>query len=146
MLLPPQTSLSTRHPSRSTSRSTSRSHSVISTDLTNHWSGDKQRRFEYRLTRLTASAGLPLSWVDNPEWIDFCEDFIPAAKSPSRKTLTRRLLPSAVAEFRAEAKAVAKGHEATMQADGWTGTNNHHLIAIMITVDKQVRKFLVRTI
>lgn len=107
----------------------------------NAWSAEKQKRFENRVTRLTASAGLPLSWVDNAEWIDLCEEFIPAAKSPSRKTLTRRLLPAAVAELRAEARAAAKGHEATMQADGWTGTNNHHLIAVMISVDGQVLMF-----
>ena len=107
-------------------RSFNRSSSRPRTADPNTWSAEKQKRFENRLTRLTASAGLPLSWVDNTEWLDLCEEFIPAAKSPSRKTLTHRLLPATVAELRAEARAATKGHEATMQADGWTGTNNHH--------------------
>ena len=28
--------------------------------------------------------------------------------------------------------------EATIQSDGWTGVNNHHLVAFMITADKKV--------
>ena len=87
---------------------------------------------------MTASAGFPLSWVDNPEWIDFCTEFLPAAKLPSRKTLTRRLLPAAIEELRTSARATAKDHEATLQADGWTGVNNHHLLAFMIMADGKV--------
>jgi hypothetical protein len=102
------------------------------------WSAEKQARFERRIVRLTAAAGFPLSWVDNIEWIDFVEEFLPAAKSPSRKTLTRRLLPSAIKDLRAEVIAAVKGHEATIQADGWTGVNTHHLIAFMITANGQV--------
>lgn len=102
------------------------------------WNPSKQKRFEACLVRLTASAGLPFSWVDNPEWIDFCGEFLPYAKSPSRKTLTRRLLPTLVAEFRAGAQAATKGHEATLQCDGWTGTNSHHLLAFMITSNGKV--------
>jgi hypothetical protein len=87
---------------------------------------------------LTASAGFPLSWVNNTEWIDFCTEFLPAAKLPSRKTLTHRLLPAAVEELRTSAKAAVKGHEATLQVDRWTGVNNHHLLAFMITLDGKV--------
>ena len=98
--------------------------------------------FENHIARLTVSAGFPLSWVDNTEWIDFCTKFLPAASLPSRKTLTRRLLPAAVEELRASAKAAAKGHETTLQADGWTGINNHHLLAFMITANGKVCIFL----
>jgi hypothetical protein len=55
------------------------------------WTDAHQLRFEERLMRLTASAGLPLSWVENPEWLTFCTEFIPSAKSPSRKVLTSDL-------------------------------------------------------
>lgn len=98
------------------------------------WDSTKQKRFETRVARLTASAGLPLSWVDNIEFIDLISDFIPGAKPPSRKVLTKRLIPATVDELRTEAKSAASGHEATVQADGWTGQNKHHLIAVMITV------------
>jgi hypothetical protein len=87
---------------------------------------------------MTASAGFPLSWVDNPEWIDFCMEFLPAAKLPSRKTLTRRLLPAAITELCVSARTAAKGHNVTLQANGWTGVNNHHLLAFMITANGKV--------
>lgn len=102
------------------------------------WLPEQQKSFENHIARLTASAGLPLSWVDNVEWIDLCAELAPGAKSPSRKTLTRRLLPVAVNELRRDSKAKTKGHNATIQADGWTGENHHHLIAFMITVDGKV--------
>ncbi|EIW81490.1 hypothetical protein CONPUDRAFT_21500, partial [Coniophora puteana RWD-64-598 SS2] len=102
------------------------------------WTPALQQEFERRILRLTVSAGLPFSWADNPEWQAFCHKFIPAAKLPSQRTLSRRLLPEAVAEGRASIRAAAQGHEATLQADGWTGLNSHHLIAFMITVNNQV--------
>jgi hypothetical protein len=110
------------------------------------WSSVRQKQFERSIARLTASAGLPLSWVDNAEWIMFVDEFLPAARSPSRKVLTNRLIPTAVAEFRAAAKAAANGREATIQADGWTGVNHHHLIAFMITVDGKVCYYLTHSI
>jgi hypothetical protein len=116
---------------------------LINVDHVLHWPKEKQTSFENHIARLTASAGFPLSWVDNAEWIDFCTEFLPAAKLPSRKTLTNRLLPAAVAELHASARAAAKGHEATLQADRWTGVNNHHLLAFMITADGKVRPIFV---
>ncbi|KAF8574508.1 hypothetical protein K439DRAFT_1372203 [Ramaria rubella] len=58
------------------------------------------------------SAGLPLKWVENPEWLLFCEHFVPCAKSPSCKVLKP---------------------QATASCDGWTGEDKHHFIAFMVT-------------
>lgn len=102
------------------------------------WSQTQQKEFEIQIARLTASAGLPLSWVDNPEWIDFVHQFLPAAKSPSRRVLTTRLIPHIVSEYRATAKEFTRSQNATIQADGWTGANFHHLLAFMIAVKKKV--------
>jgi len=93
---------------------------------------------------LTAAAGFSLSWVDNPVFIEFMEEYIPAAKLPSRKVLTQQIIPAAVAEYRVQAKAGTRGCEGTIQADGWTGGNHHHLIAFMITVNGKVCGFLSR--
>lgn len=103
------------------------------------WTDARQRRFEERLVRLTASAGLPLSWVENPEWLAFCTEFLPQAKSPSRKVLTRRLLPQTLKEFQSQAKRRVAGKNATASCDGWTGENFHHYIAFMAVVGKEVR-------
>ena len=102
------------------------------------WSHELQTRFETQIARLTASAGLPLSWVDNPEWIDFVHQFLPAAKSPSRKVLTARLIPRLAKDYCQLAKVSSRDQNATIQADGWTGGNFHHLLAFMIAVKKKV--------
>ena len=102
------------------------------------WSDARQLRFEEKLVRLTASAGLPLSWVENPEWLSFCTEFLPSAKSPSRKVLTRRLLPRTLGEFQSAAKQLVAGQNVTVSCDGWTGENFHHYIAFMIVVNKKV--------
>ena len=69
------------------------------------WDSSTQNRFNTRMARLTAALGLPLSWVENVEWIEFCNDFLPNAKVPSRKVLTLTLIPSTLKEYRAAAQA-----------------------------------------
>ena len=94
--------------------------------------------FKNRLARLTASAGLPLAWVDNVEWLLFLQDFLPAATPISRKVLTTRVTPNLVNQMRNDAKGVVKGQNGTIQADGWTGENHRHIIAFMITANQKV--------
>ena len=118
----------------------SRSQSVA-IDESNEWPSDIQKIFEERIARLTVSAGLPLSWVDNPEWVDFVGCFLPSARSPSRKVLTNRLIPTAAKKYQHEIKSSVRDQNVTLQADGWTGINSHHLIAFMITFGKQVSHF-----
>ncbi|KAI0363229.1 hypothetical protein BV20DRAFT_958722, partial [Pilatotrama ljubarskyi] len=78
------------------------------------WNEARQATFESRLAQLTASCGWSLTWVENIEWIDFCADFIPQAIEACR------------------------GRLATLQCDGYTALNQHHLIAFMITVNGKV--------
>jgi hypothetical protein len=103
-----------------------------------HWSPTRKKAFEKRIMRLTASAGFPLSWTENLEWRLFCDEFVPGAPPISRKVLTKRILNEVVEEFRLEVKKEVAKQEATMQSDGWTGVNNHHLVAFMITASKKV--------
>lgn len=128
------------HPlsSRNSLRSLSRRGTLNINNQYTTWSTEKQQSFENRLGRLTASAGLPFSWVDNPEWLAFVDEFIPAAQSPGRRKLTRTIVPKLVKEIRNQAKKEVHGQNVTIQADGWTGENHHHLIAFMITVRTKV--------
>ena len=96
------------------------------------WSTGEQAMFETSIARLTASAGLPLRWVENPEWLALCERFMPNAKSPSRKVLTQRLIPATLKAFKLAAQKQCQGLEATVSYDGWTGGNHHHYIAFMV--------------
>ncbi|KAE9385655.1 hypothetical protein BT96DRAFT_750704, partial [Gymnopus androsaceus JB14] len=105
------------------------------------WSAAQQVQFEERITRLTASAGFSLSWVENPEFRALIQEFMPYAKIPSRKVLTNRLLPKLAQTFRDRAQHDAQANNAnvTAQCDGWSGVNHHHLIAFMITTNGKVR-------
>jgi hypothetical protein len=89
---------------------------------------------------LTASAGFALSWVENPEWLDFCSEYIPSAKNPSRKVLTTRILPKSLGIAQAASrKEIRPGANiATATCDGWSGQNNHHYIAFMAAVGGKV--------
>ena len=113
-------------------------HSLGCFELNVNWNTGRQRLFEEKLGRVTAACGFPLSWVDNPEWIGFCDEFIPAARLPSHNTLSRRIIPNVAADFQAHARTDAKGHYGTLQDDGWTGVNNHHLLASMVAVNGKV--------
>ena len=97
-----------------------------------------QTRFETLVTHLTASARFPLNWVENPVWLTMCDEFMPNAKSPLRKTLTQRLLPTAVNDLCTKAKDRVRGLHATIQADGWSGENMHRYIALMMTAGGEV--------
>lgn len=103
------------------------------------WNAARQSLYNSLVTRLTASANFPLSWVENPVWLEFCDEFLPSAKIPSRRVLTTRLLPEEVKSFVAQAIKQTTDGDATMQADGWTGLNYHHLLAFMITANRTVR-------
>ncbi len=81
-----------------------------------------------------------MSWTENPVWIDFCEKFVdPKAKNPSRRVLTARILPNEVKSHREDAKKECAGKPATVQCDGFTAQNKHHLVSFMITVGRKVR-------
>ncbi|KAF4622376.1 hypothetical protein D9613_009287 [Agrocybe pediades] len=99
---------------------------------------DSQDMFEKMIGRLTASAGFPLSWVTNPEFIEFCKTFIPNAVVPSRKSLTRRIIPSILSTIRIETRSRAAGKLLTVQCDGWTGENSIHFVAFMASAAKQL--------
>lgn len=123
-----------RRISRTSSRVMSRQSSVAPETL---WSPSHQQRFKTRVARLTASANFSISWVENPEWLALLDEFIPSAISPTRKVLTNRIIPAEVQRIRHVSMNKTEGCEVTLQCDGWTGLNNHHYIAFMMTTGKQ---------
>lgn len=97
------------------------------------WTAGHQERYESCIARLTASANFPLAWVENPEWLAFCDKFVAGATSPTRKVLTNRIIPAELHKIRQQAMKTTLGCEATIQCDGWTALNTHHYIAFMVT-------------
>ncbi|KAJ3764603.1 hypothetical protein FB446DRAFT_710197, partial [Lentinula raphanica] len=111
-------------PSDSLSRAASRQRQhpdSFRIDQYSTWTADHQRLYEELLIRLTASAGLPLSWVDNLEFDAFISHFLPHAK-PVRQGIATSLANC----------------EVTMQADGWTGLNHSHLVAFMVSAERKI--------
>ncbi|KAI0762361.1 hypothetical protein C8Q74DRAFT_1206957, partial [Fomes fomentarius] len=96
------------------------------------WDKGRTQCLESRLARLTVSCGWALTWVENPEWLEFCNKFIPGAPTPMRKVLTQRIIPSEVKRYRDIAKLACKGKMGMLQCDGFTVRNRHHLIVFMI--------------
>ena len=102
-----------------------------------------QREFNTCVGRITVAAGLPISWTDNPEVRSTFRKFFPWAQLPSRKTLSRSILPALQASLRAQSQKETRGTNCTLQCDGWTAMNMHHLIAFMITVWPKVCTYVV---
>ena len=102
-----------------------------------------QHKFNVQIGRMTIAAGLPLSWTDNPEARSVFHIFFPWAQLPSQKTLSRSILPALQTSLRAQSQKETKGTKCTLQCDGWTGINMHHLIAFMITIWPKVCIFMV---
>ncbi|KIK90994.1 hypothetical protein PAXRUDRAFT_150555, partial [Paxillus rubicundulus Ve08.2h10] len=102
------------------------------------WTPGDQADWEAALARLTASAGLPLWWAKNPEWKKLCDCFLTKAKNPSLKVLTNHLIPDILNWLKASAEEECWGSEVTLQCDGWTGENHHHLIGFMMTSQQKL--------
>lgn len=131
-----------RQPSFSSDRQSKRPRrSRAPTTSLPQWADGHQVLFETQLARITAACGFPLSWVDNPEFEKFCQEFIPGARVPSRGTLTRQIVPDTLQRLQNVTRgslASRPGLSGTLQADGWTGINFVHLIAFMLSAGGQV--------
>ena len=102
------------------------------------WSNVHQEHFERHLANITASCGFPFSWVENQVVRNFLDDLLPLAAHISSYQLTSRIVPQEVDQYRQLAKSTSKGCQATLQTDGWTGINFHHLVAFtMVTTVKR---------
>ncbi|KAK6978267.1 hypothetical protein R3P38DRAFT_2393789, partial [Favolaschia claudopus] len=102
------------------------------------WSEGKQASFERGIARITASANFSLNWVENPEVLSFFQEHLPQANLPSRNVLTRRLIPQTLKAMQIEVRGPLKNMPGTVQADGWSGINSHHLIAFMVAVNGKI--------
>ena len=102
------------------------------------WTPVRQQLLEYRLARLTASANLSHSWVENYEFRKILSEFIPGASPISRKVLTQRLIPQALKAMRAATRSKVKGSVVTLHTDGWSGGNSHHYQAFSVTAVRVV--------
>ena len=137
----PSQSIAHHDPLTGIRRSISLSHLDVHTGSV--WSSKRQKLFEHKLARVTAACNLLQSWVDNPEWLSFVDEFIPAARSPSRNILTCQIIHNVTENFQAQAWADSRGQLGTLQDDGWTGVNHHHLLASMVAANGKLHPITV---
>lgn len=116
-------------------RLSSRNTPAPSNNLLPVWTEELQTWWARSVAQLTASCGFPYSWVENPQWIEFCSEWIPGAIPIFRKALANRWIPEEVERYRDITKKEASGSMATIQCDGWSGINFHHFVAFMITTE-----------
>ncbi|KZV72990.1 hypothetical protein PENSPDRAFT_627883 [Peniophora sp. CONT] len=102
------------------------------------WVRDAQKRFDSRLARITASAGLPFQWCIDDEWLNFCQDFLPWATVPRPNTVSSTLIPAELEHYRVAARRSTRGGLATGQCDGWSGGNSKHFVAFMMMVARLI--------
>jgi hypothetical protein len=116
-----------------TRNSSFRIESQLNSPVSAVWTSGHQAHFASRVARLTAACGFPFQWVNNPEWIAFCNEFIPNASHIDRRSLANKYIPAKAKKFRDAAISRSKGLEVTIQCDGWSGINFHHYLAFMVT-------------
>ncbi|KZT20928.1 hypothetical protein NEOLEDRAFT_1158419 [Neolentinus lepideus HHB14362 ss-1] len=75
-------------------------------------------------------AELPTQYIQSLQWGLF--PWVPA-RVPSFSQISI-LYPTEVQSYQDHAIAACHGHEATLECDGWSGVNHHHLLAFMIAV------------
>ena len=102
-----------------------------------------QHNFNMHIGRMTVAAGLPMSWTDNPEVRSVFRTFFPWVQLPSRKALSKTILPTLQTNLRTQAQKETKGATCTLQCDSWTAINAHHLIAFVITIWPKVGILLI---
>ena len=98
----------------------------------------KQVVFEDQLLRACISAGWSFNSVMDTEVRKLFTMFIPGATLPDRKKLAGSILSREVVRVEGCVQEASKGHYATLQADGWKDISKKHLIAFMVTANRQV--------
>jgi hypothetical protein len=98
----------------------------------------KQVEFENKLLRASISAGWSFNSLNDPEVRKFFAAFVPGAAIPDRKKLATSILKREVIKVEGSVKEAVKGHYVTLQGDGWKDISKKHLLAFMVTANREV--------
>ncbi|CAG8768948.1 19581_t:CDS:2, partial [Racocetra fulgida] len=98
-------------------------------------------KFEHLLLRATVSAGLAFQWIENPEVKALFQFISPLLKLPDRKSLSNRILTSAVNELQELIMELASKDKigVTITFDGWCNIVKQEIMGIVfITSSEEV--------
>ncbi|EIW81276.1 hypothetical protein CONPUDRAFT_56029 [Coniophora puteana RWD-64-598 SS2] len=101
------------------------------------WMSTDQDHLGGHLTHITASCDFPANWIENHSVQAFFEEYFPSASSVSSYQLTHQYIPQQLEHYTSAAKEKVRGDRVTLQTDGWTGINFHHLAAFMMTTSSR---------
>lgn len=97
-----------------------------------------QRSFENQLLKAFVSSGTAFNKIDDPEVQRLFAGFLPSVVVPTRQRLESEVLRHVVVQAEGEIKNSVKGCYATLSCDGWKDVSRRHLVAFMLTVNRQV--------
>lgn len=91
----------------------------------------RSKAIDAQLLKMICKEFQPFSLVENPEFITFVNMLCPGYSLPSRKTLSRSLLPQTYNNLVEEIKIKLKSaYAVSITTDGWTSINNQSFLAI----------------
>lgn len=104
---------------------------------------DSQRAFAEDLCRVFVACNIAWNAAANPELKAFFAKWLPHVRVPDRRTLSGPTLRAEKQKAVDRVKSKVRNKFAMLQCDGWKNVARMPLITFMMTVDHQVRSFVV---
>jgi len=103
------------------------------------WDAATQNDFNDDLLNVFVANNFSWNSANNPEFIKFMTKWIPEAMVPDRRTLLGSILDRQSQRVETRMKDKLNGKLATGQCDGWKNNAKASVVAMMVTVDNEVR-------
>jgi len=129
----PSTSSSLTSKITNISLKTSQSQTLIDSFIPRPLSMNKSQKIDERLGTMIAKEFQPFSLVENMEFRKCVKMLNPSYSIPSRKTVTKSIIPQLLEKTKQKVKANLKNSEyIAFTTDGWTSLNNDSFVAITV--------------
>ena len=99
---------------------------------------EMQEKFENQLLRAYVSSGTAFNKINDPEVQKLFSTFMPSATLPTHQRLEGQILHRVVVQMEGAMKTSAKTSLATISCDGWKDVSRRHLVAFMVTMNREV--------
>ena len=105
------------------------------------WDAATQNDFNDDLLNVFVANNFSWNSANNPEFTRFMTKWIPGAVVPDRRTLSGCILDRQSQRVETRMKDKLTGKLATGQCDGWKNNAKASVVAMMVTVDNEVRYY-----
>lgn len=107
------------------------------------YTDSNQQDFENQLLKAFVSSGTAFNMIEDPEVQQLFTKFVPSAVLPTRQRLEKHILHRVIVQMEGEVKKSVNGHFATLSCDRWKDVSQRHLVAFMLTVNREVKGHLI---